>query len=315
MGRSVGNQTHQRNTGRRSFLLLSLLGLTSACASVAEPAAAPAPSSKTSPSPAPTTAGSTPPPPQPKLRVGFCGGPGAPALGRMTGNLDAAGDQLRQQLSAYPAQPAQPVVELIATRVHSTPGADGRYRTRETDRTIQSYLGQARRLNGMLLLNIQPGEADFPGEVRAYERWLTEPDVGIALDPEWATDPGVVPGTKYGHVDGTVLDQVSAYLSGLVAQHGLPPKVLAYHQVAASVVTNEGALRPHEGVIPIKVVDGIGAPGSKISTWNVVMKDKPGHVQAGFKLFYDEDTRKGGRLMSPAEVMALRPTPTYVVYE
>ncbi|WP_208024513.1 hypothetical protein [Amycolatopsis pithecellobii] len=257
----------------------------------------------------------TPPPepPTPTLRVGFCGGPNAPALGRMTGNLTAAGEQLRQQLSAYPE--AGPVVELIATRVHATPGPDGLYRSRESDSTVESYLAEARRLGGPLLLNIQPGHADFPTEVRAYEHWLTEPDVGIALDPEWAVDPGVVPGKKYGHVEGAVLDQVSSYLAGLVQQHGLPPKMLVYHQVAASVVRNEADLRPRDGVVPIKVVDGIGAPESKLATWNLVMKGKPDHVQAGFKLFYDEDTRNGSRLMTPAEVMTLQPKPVYVVYE
>ncbi|WP_236789735.1 hypothetical protein [Amycolatopsis sp. GM8] len=253
------------------------------------------------------------PPPPPPLRIGFCGGPNAPALGRMTGNLDAAGDQLRHQVSAYP--PAQPVVELIATRVHGSPGPDGLYRTRESDATIQSYLDQARRLGGPLLLNIQPGRAEFPTEVRAYERWLTEPDVGLALDPEWAVDPGVVPGRKFGHVEGAVLDQVSAYVATIVQQHALPPKLLIYHQVAASVVRDENALLPHDGVIPVKVVDGIGSPALKLATWNVVMKTKPAHVQAGFKLFYDEDTRRGGRLMTPGEVMALQPKPAYVVYE
>lgn len=216
----------------------------------------------------------------------------------MTGDLNAAGAQLQRQLAAYQGKP-QPVVELIATTVQSSPGYDGLYRTRSDDSTVEQYLDEARRLKGLLQLNIQPGHADFLDEVRAYQHWLTQPDIGIALDPEWAVDPGVKPGQEYGHVDGAKLDAVASYLSDLVVQHSLPVKMLAYHQVAASVVRSEGDLRPHPGVCPVKIVDGIGSREAKTGTWNVVMKTKPPHVAAGFKLFYDEDTRDGSALMPP----------------
>ena len=38
-------------------------------------------------------------------------------------------------------------------------------------------------------------------------------------------------------------------------------------------------------------------------------------VHPGFKLFFDEDTRNGSRLMTPKEVLALTPQPEYVMYE
>jgi hypothetical protein len=38
-------------------------------------------------------------------------------------------------------------------------------------------------------------------------------------------------------------------------------------------------------------------------------------VHAGFKLFFDEDRRGGGKLMTVPEVMALAPRPEYVMYE
>jgi hypothetical protein len=40
----------------------------------------------------------------------------------------------------------------------------------------------------------------------------------------------------------------------------------------------------------------------------------PTGVHPGFKLFHDEDTRSGP-LMTPKQVLALRPTPEYVLYE
>lgn len=312
--------------GRRLFMLASLAGVAGACAGPEGGAAAPV---SQPPAPGLTRSGAPATPQgaplvspaaeaarQAPLLVGFCGAPGAKALGRMTGDLAAAGDQLNRQIVPYKGnRPVTPVVELIATRAHRTPGDDGLYRSRADDRTVQQYLDQARAMKGLLLLNIQPGRADFPTEVKAYERWLAQPEVGVALDPEWAVDEGVVPGKKFGHVSGTELDAVAAYLAELTHRYALPDKVMVYHQVAVTVVREESALQRHEGVRPIKVVDGIGAASAKKATWNQVMKEKPAHVDAGFKLFYDEDTRRGTPLMAPAEVLALQPTPAYVVYE
>ncbi|WP_245805166.1 hypothetical protein [Amycolatopsis australiensis] len=250
------------------------------------------------------------------LLVGFCGAPGSKALGRMTGDLAAASRELRQQIRSFPAgRPITPVVELIATTVHRSPGEDGMYRSRCGEETVRDYLDAARALNGLLLLNIQPGRADFLPEVQAYERWLTEPDVGVALDPEWAVEPGVIPGRKFGRTTGDELDGVARYLGGLAEAHRLPAKVMVYHQVASSVVRDEQLLHAHPGVSPVKVVDGIGSATAKKATWKTLMTTKPAHVRAGFKLFFDEDTRRDAALMTPAEVMALSPVPAYVVYE
>jgi hypothetical protein len=309
--------------GRRRFFAVALAGLAAtACAKSqdgvsAQPVppltSAPVPPTSTQPSIVPVAdSGAVPA----HLLIGFCGAPGAKALGEMTGDLDAASRKLDKQIAQYHDPRAKvPVVELIATTANRSPGPDGMYRSRASDATIQRYLEHARATKALLLLNIQPGRADFLPEVQAYERWLKEPDVGLALDPEWAVDAGVVPGQKFGWTTGAELDSVAAYLSGLAAGEQIPDKLLIYHQVASSVVRKESGLRPHPGVTPVKVVDGIGSPAAKKATWNLLMKDKPEHVQAGFKLFFQEDTRRGAALMTPAEVMALTPTPSYVLYE
>lgn len=273
-------------------------------------------------SPAPTT----PPPPElpgggrtifPAHRlVGYSGGPGSPALGRLTGDLDAAAAQLAEQAAPYSGdRPVLPVFELIATVAHPFPTAEGDYSGRADDTVIEQYLAAARRHGGLLLLNIQPGTADFLPEVQAYEKWLREPDVGVALDPEWAVEPGSVPGEVYGVTTGAELDGVSAYLSRLVAEYDLPEKVMVYHQVASQVVLDEQGLGPHPGVVVVKSVDGIGNQAEKTNTWTRLMTTKPPHVHAGFKLFYDEDLRTGGLLMTPQQVLALQPMPDYVLYE
>ncbi|MDQ7805531.1 hypothetical protein Q5425_17430 [Amycolatopsis sp. A133] len=303
----------ERNFDRRLVLTAALAGFaTSACGALqrGRALAVPVVASSTAP---------PPPPPNPLetgILVGYCGAPGAKALGRMTGDLAEAGRALRQRIEAFPpGRPITPVVELIATTVHRSPGADGMFRSRCEDSTIREYLDAARALNGLLLLNIQPGRADFLPEVQSYERWLTEPDVGVALDPEWAVEPGVIPGKKFGRTTGTELDEVARYLGGLADAHRLPAKVMIYHQVAASVVRDEQLLLPHHGVSVVKVVDGIGSAAAKKATWKTLMTTMPDHVRPGFKLFFEEDTRRGAALMSPEEVMALNPAPAYVVYE
>jgi len=247
--------------------------------------------------------------------VGYCGTPGAPALGRLTGDLHAAAAAIEVEAAQFAGgRQVLPVFELIATLVHGRPGRDATYRTRVGDDVIQQYLDAARRHRALLVLNIQPGRADFLPEVQAYERWLREPDVAVALDPEWAVEPGQVPGRTYGRTTGAELDSVAAYLSGLVAAGNLPEKPMIFHQVAPSIVRDEAALQPHPGVAIIRSVDGIGAPATKVATWGRVTAGKAPHVLGGFKLFYDEDVRQGP-LMTGPEVLALLPQPEYVLFE
>lgn len=253
----------------------------------------------------------------PEFRLfGYSGLPGSPGMGRMgIGDLDERVVEMEERGEEYAGGREQvPVLELIATVVHPTPGADGMYRTYIPESVIQDHLDAAREHDGILLLNIQPGRADFIDEVEHYEQWLTEPDVGVALDPEWAVNEGQVPGEVYGSTTGGELDGVAEYLAGLVEEHDLPEKVMVYHQVHTSVVQDEHDLRPHDGVVLIKSVDGIGSAEDKITTYNRVNESKPDHVIPGFKLFYEEDAVHGP-IMTGEQVLALDPQPEYILFE
>jgi hypothetical protein len=249
--------------------------------------------------------------------VGFSGAPGSKAFGRLgVGRLDDRVAEIERLARSYRAgRELLPVLELIAVVVQSSPGQDGRYRARIGDDVVHRYLAAARRHRALLLLNVQPGRARFADEVRALERWLREPDVGVALDPEWAVGPGQVPGRVFGSTTGAVVDGVSAYLDGLVRARGLPQKVLVVHQLNPRIVTGWDALRRRPGVAVVKSVDGIGSPGAKVSTWKRLVRGLQPTLHPGFKLFFDEDTEGGQRLMTPREVLALRPQPEYVLYE
>lgn len=248
--------------------------------------------------------------------AGFCGTPGAPALGRLTGNLQTKTKQLLSYADKYAGdRKVLPIFELITVIVMGGPGKDGKWRRRVPDSVVDQYLQIARASKGLLILNIQPGHSDFLTEVKVYEKYLRMPDVGVALDPEWAMKGKQKPGAVYGQTTGAVINEVAAYLSGIVKEEDLPEKALVFHQVNDHVLKDESVIAAHPGIALIKGVDGLGPKGPKIKTYNYLVKNKPAHVHAGFKLFFDEDTKNGGKLMSPSEVLALTPVPEYVMYE
>jgi hypothetical protein len=248
--------------------------------------------------------------------VGYCGTPGAPALGRLQGDLGARAKSLRTYADQYGGdREVLPVFELIAVVVQGAAGADGKWRRRVPTSVIDDYLKAARKEKALLLLNIQPGHSDFMTEVKVLESYLREPDVGVALDPEWAMKPKQKPGVFYGQTTGAEIDTVAEYLEAIVREHDLPEKVLVFHQVNNIVAKELDVLKKREGIVLIKSVDGLGPKGAKIKTYNHLVKDLKEPLYAGFKLFFDEDTKHGGKLMTPKEVLALSPTPVYVMYE
>lgn len=254
----------------------------------------------------------------PKHRLcGFVGYPGANGQGRLgIGDLEERMGELHAACEPYALnREIIPTMELIAVTVNPHPGADGMWRDRVDPAVIDTWLAKAREHGAILLLNIQPGQADFIDEVRALEPYLKQPDVGLALDPEWAMGPGQVPMQSFGSTTGEEMNEVASYLSDLVVQNNLPEKVMVYHILHAEIITNEAALVPQPGVVLIKSVDGIGSPGAKISTYNRVMAGVAPHIHPGFKLFYEEDVDTSGVLMSPPEVLAISPVPDYVMYE
>ncbi len=308
-----------------SFVRSGCLLLLTACSFV-RPAAPPA-------SPAATLAPEPPPeaPPAPKgpelprggrtlfpeyRLVGFCGTPGAPALGRLAGDLVKRAKTIEDLGTQYAGtRRPLPVFELIAVVVQGAPGADQLWRRRVPDEVVDQYLAAARAAKALLLLNIQPGHSSFMDEAKHFEKYLKEPDVGLALDPEWAMKPKQTPGRFYGQAQGGAIGEVAAYLSGIVQAGGLPEKALVFHQVNGYVVQNEAAIGAHPGVAVIKSVDGLGPKGAKLATYAYLTKTLDPAIHPGFKLFFDEDTANGWKLMTPREVLALAPVPEYVMYE
>jgi hypothetical protein len=282
----------------------------------AGPSGSPTPSTGASPARAQLPRGGTELFPRYRL-VGYSGGEASKAFGRLgVGRLDARIREIERTGRSYATGGRQvlPVLELITVIVQAAPGADGKYRSRIDDAQISRFLAAARRHRALLLLNVQPGRADFLPEVEGLQRWLAEPDVGIALDPEWAVGRHQVPGRVYGHTTAGELNAVAAWLSDFTRARQLPEKAMVVHQLAPRIIGRIQDVRPHPGVQVVLSVDGIGSRSEKEKTWRTLVAPIPPGVRPGFKLFFEED-REHGRLMTARQVLRLRPTPEYVLYE
>jgi hypothetical protein len=246
--------------------------------------------------------------------VAYYGGPQSPRLGILgETSPEQAATRLAQQASAYApyGRRVLPAFELITVIANAAPGADGSYSTPLPEATVQRYLDVARANGYLLILDIQPGRSSFLAEARRYERFLREPDVGLALDPEWSVRAPATPGGgTIGSTDAATINQVSAWLAGLVAEENLPEKLFVIHQFTAGMVQNRAQVIDRPGLATTFHIDGFGGRFAKISKYQALRPEPP--FARGFKLFYRQDTN----LLAPNDVMTqLSPPPDLVTYQ
>jgi hypothetical protein len=244
--------------------------------------------------------------------VAYYGAPQNVELGALgIGTPARAGRKLIAQMRQYRrgGRHLLPAMELIAVVAAGSAQQDGSYSYKQSDAVVKRYLAAARKLKALLILDIQPGHADFLDLTRHFARFLHEPDVGLALDPEWLT-PKAVPGSVIGSTDAATINRVAAYLSDVVRTFKLPEKLLVVHQFTDSMIKNKPMLQAHPGVALVLNVDGFGDQPNKIAKY-VQFTHPRTPFRSGFKLFFKEDTK----MMSAKQVLRLRPRPDLVIYE
>jgi hypothetical protein len=266
-----------------------------------------------------------PPPPElprggrsifPRFRVvAYYGAPQDPQLGELgIGTPAEAARKLERQARRYRrgGRPILPAFELISTVASGAPGPRRRYSYRQPRRVIDRYLKAARAAKALLILDIQPGYVDFMKDVRALRPYLEQPDVSLALDPEWKVPEGSIPGQVIGSTTAADVNRVSAYLAQIVRAGRLPQKLLVVHQFTDDMIQDKPALVQPPGVLLTLNVDGFGDQPNKISKYRSFARPRVARrFHPGFKLFFHEDTN----LMRPRQVLRLRPRPELVVYE
>ncbi|HWI72721.1 MAG TPA: hypothetical protein VNT55_12270 [Baekduia sp.] len=245
--------------------------------------------------------------------VAFYGNPRDDELGALgIGTPAQAARRLVRQAKPYNlrARPVLPAMELITTVATAAPGEAGLYRDHMSFPRVRSYLKAARRIKALLVLDIQPGRGQFGPEIERLAPFLREPDVGLALDPEWHVGPDEVPGKVIGSTDADVVNAAATYLAKIVKRDNLPEKLLIVHRFTDNMIARADRLHPVAGVQTVINVDGFGTTVVKVAKYHAFVRSTP-RMRRGFKLFYKEDAKT----MSPKSVMALSPRPDVVVYE
>ena len=246
--------------------------------------------------------------------VAAYGSPRDPRLGTLgVGTLASAVARLRRQARPYErrTRPVLPALELIAVIATAAAGEGDLHRERLPAAQIERHLRVARANDALLILDIQPGRAGFLSEARQLERWLREPDVGLAIDPEWRVTAGQVPGRVIGSTTAQEVNAVSAWLAGVARRRELPQKLLLIHQFTDDMIRDKQAIASRPGLAITFNVDGFGGRAVKEAKYHAFSAQTQRGFHDGFKLFYEEDSG----LMTPRQVLALKPPPDVVVYE
>lgn len=219
--------------------------------------------------------------------------------------------------AADPSTPVQPALHLIVSVAQGAPGKDGMYRQRSDPDLIEKIYGFAKQKNAILILDVQAGKSTLQDEIPVLLPFLQRPDVHLGIDPEFNMHhnrEGRAPGTKIGAMDASDVNYAIDQLAQLVTRYHLPPKVLIVHRFTKNMLQNANQIRLDPRVQVVINMDGWGQPWLKFDTYSTCEASEP--VQfTGFKLFFHNDTKKGDSLLSPVEVLALRPRPIYIQYQ
>jgi len=215
-----------------------------------------------------------------------------------------------------PSTPVQPGLHYIAAVASGTPGRDGKYINRMANSQIDSVLAIAKmRPNTIVFLDLQVALSNIKAELPHIEKYLQLPFVHLGIDPEFSMKDGSLPGKKIGTYDAADINYVSQYLADLVKKYNLPPKVFTIHRFTKKMVTNYQNIKLRPEVQIVMHMDGWGEPELKKGTYRHFIYSEP--VQfTGFKLFYKNDLKKApNKLMTPEDLMKLKPIPIYIQYQ
>ena len=259
----------------------------------------------------------------PKSRiVAYYGNPHSKKMGvigeypeqQMLGMWDRTVEAWRK---ADPKTPVVPAIHLVTVVAQGAPGSDGMWRRWEDSSMIERTYKWAKSRNGILFLDIQASHSTLQKELPRLLPWLARPDVHLGVDPEFYMHyerEGARPSSKIGMMMASDVNYVIRTLDKLVADKKIPPKILVVHRFTKKMVPDAENIRPTSRVQVVMHMDGWGPPWLKFDSYRDYIVDHPVEY-TGFKLFYHNDTKKGDALLTPNELLQLRPRLSYIQYQ
>ncbi len=181
---------------------------------------------------------------------------------------------------------------------------------------IMDYITFARENDMIVILDHQIGRFSVEQSIREMLPYLIEGPVHLAIDPEWRTSR---PGEEIGWVYAREVNNIQQIIQDYLVEHGIfERRMLIVHQFHPKMIQNRDDVQSHFPLVDLVLnADGFGPPALKIASWshNAGAENIP---LQGFKLFYPKAWKSVGfdfPLMTPEEVMALKPQPVYINYQ
>jgi len=221
--------------------------------------------------------------------------------------LAARAERFRAIVGGTDVLPALHLVYAVAQPQAQT---DGLYLQYVDDRTVQQFLSLARRRGFVLILDLQIGHSDALAEVKKIAPYLVQPDVFVALDPEFALPPGSKPGEAIGSIDASDINAVQQYLAVISQQYHLPKKMLVVHQFQAGMITDPAAIERRNDVDLVVDMDGYGP--ADIKQVKYLRFGAAAYAPyGGIKIFLEHDPDP----MTEQQLLGLTPRPSLFIYQ
>lgn len=230
--------------------------------------------------------------------------------------LDSLQGEVKKWQQADPLTPVIPAIHYIAVSAQKNPGEGKKYRLRMPAKEIDKAIELAKKINGIVFLDVQVGHSTLQEELPELEPYLQLPIVHLGIDPEYSMKGGEVPCSVIGTFDAADVNYAAEYLAQIVHKYNIPPKVLVVHRFTKEMVTNYKKIVTRPEVQIVMNMDGFGFRAKKIDSYKNAISSEP--VQfTGFKLFYKNDllSNISKTLMQPDEVLKLNPSPIYIQYQ
>lgn len=248
--------------------------------------------------------------------VGFYGSPASKVMGILgVYPIDQLTEILESYLSLYDAANGERGVRGVYYLIYGAcwPGGEIGYLR---DSIVLKWIAEAQRRGYLVVVDHQIGKYGVEAGMERILPFLKYPNVHLAIDPEWSTTK---PMEEIGGIDAEDVNRAQRMMQDYMRANGIPGrKMLVVHQFHAGMISRRELVRADfEGVDLVHFADGFGSPGLKRSSYayNGIARNIP---IKGFKLFFQSGTPGAGfdePLLTPAEVMALKPRPMFVLYQ
>ena len=167
------------------------------------------------------------------------------------------------------------------------------------------------------VLFTKQAQKDIKAEFDRVKHFLFNPNVHLAIDPEFALTNEQEPNRQIGTIDAAIINEIQAEMNGIAQQIGVN-RVLILHQFKDTMITNKQNIINYPNVELVINGDGYGPPGPKMRNY-LQYANEPGFEYGGFKMFTDQvDNRLlyDVPFMLPIRVMtALDPVPAIITFQ